>query len=168
MIWVNGVHIQRSIYLISCPCKRKRRRWIAFERVLTRTVAVSVRLFTRFFRFQPAVNTKVSHHLVKLEIRNPGLGIWNTATAQGIRNPINDWNPEPDRVPLTKNPQSSTLNPECMAWNSESKTVSRDLFGHASRVPSWCAFQIEMTGDKSAFWVRWWWYACWMHRVTSF
>ena len=25
-------------------------------------------------------------------VRNPGLGIWNTA--QGIRNPTEDWNPE--------------------------------------------------------------------------
>ena len=31
------------------------------------------------------------------------------------------------------------------------KTVSRDLFGHASRIPSWRPTQIEMTGDKSAF-----------------
>ena len=29
-------------------------------------------------------------------IRNPGLGNWNTATAEGIRNSINDWNPEPE------------------------------------------------------------------------
>ena len=66
---MNGVHIQRSIYLISGPYERKRRRWIAFERKLTRTVAMGVRCFMHFFRFQPAVNTKVSRHLVKLEIQ---------------------------------------------------------------------------------------------------
>ena len=46
-------------------------------------------------------------------------GILNTA--QGIRNPTNDWNPESkfhgQRL------ESSTWNPESTAWNPESKTV---------------------------------------------
>ena len=36
-------------YLISGPYERKRTRWIAFERVMTRTVAVGVRDVSRVF-----------------------------------------------------------------------------------------------------------------------
>ena len=52
-----------------------------------------------------------------------GFGIRNTA--QGIRNPTNDWNPESkfhwQRL------ESSTWNPESTAWNPESKTVLDSL-----------------------------------------
>ena len=52
-----------------------------------------------------------------------GFGIWNTA--QGIRNPTNDWNPESkfhwQRL------ESSSWNPESTAWNPESKTVLDSL-----------------------------------------
>ena len=51
------------------------------------------------------------------------LGFGNRNTAQGIRNPTNIWNPEPSKVPLTKNSKSSSWNAESMAWNPESKTV---------------------------------------------
>ena len=48
-----------------------------------------------------------------------GFGIWNTA--QGIRNPTNDWYPESKFHWLIL--ESSTWNPESMAWNPESRTV---------------------------------------------
>ena len=52
-----------------------------------------------------------------------GFGIRNTA--QGVRYPTNDWNPEPkfhwQRL------ESSTWNPESTAWNPESKTVFDSL-----------------------------------------
>ena len=52
-----------------------------------------------------------------------GFGIWNTA--QGIRNPIYDWNPESKFH--SQSPESSTCNPESTAWNPESKTVLDSL-----------------------------------------
>ena len=47
--------------------------------------------------------------------------LWNTEyTSQGIRNPSNDWNPESGiQVPLTKNLESSSGNPESMVWKSQ-------------------------------------------------
>ena len=52
-----------------------------------------------------------------------GFGIWNTA--QGIRNPIYDWNPESKFH--SQSPESSTCNPESTAWNPKSKTVLDSL-----------------------------------------
>ena len=48
-----------------------------------------------------------------------GFGIRNTA--QGVRNPTNDWNPE-FKFHWQKL-ESSTWNPESTAWNPESKTA---------------------------------------------
>ena len=49
-----------------------------------------------------------------------GFGILNTA--QGIRNPTNDRNPE-FQVPRIKNLESSTWDSESKVWNPESKTL---------------------------------------------
>ena len=60
-------------------------------------------------------------------------------TAQGIRNPTNDWNPQ-SKFHLQWL-ESSTWNPESTVWNPESKTVLDSLiwgdpvesvFGHVS------------------------------------
>ena len=52
-----------------------------------------------------------------MEIDILGFGIWNTA--QGIRNPTNDWNPESKFYwQILK---SSTWNRESTAWNPESQ-----------------------------------------------
>ena len=48
-----------------------------------------------------------------------GFGVWNTA--QGIRNPTNDWYPESKFHWQIL--ESSTSNPEPMTWNPESRTV---------------------------------------------
>ena len=52
-----------------------------------------------------------------------GFGIRNTA--QGIRNPTNDWNP--DSKFHWERLGSSSWNPESTAWNPESKTVLDSL-----------------------------------------
>ena len=53
------------------------------------------------------------------------LGFWIRNTAQGIRNPTNNWNPESkfhwQRL------ESSTWNPESTEWNPESKIVLDSL-----------------------------------------
>ena len=49
------------------------------------------------------------------------LGFGIRDTAQGIRNPTNDWNPE-FKFHLQEL-ESSTWNQESTAWNPESKTV---------------------------------------------
>ena len=54
---------------------------------------------------------------MKFEIQE--FGIRNTA--QGIRNPTNDWNPESKF--LSQILESSGWNPESTVWNPESKTV---------------------------------------------
>ena len=50
-------------------------------------------------------------------ILNPGL--WNRNTTQGIRNPAKSR----VQVPLTKITESSTWNPEPMAWNQKSQSI---------------------------------------------
>ena len=56
------------------------------------------------------------------------IGIWNTA--QGIRNPTKNYNPE------SKFP--STLNPESTAWNPEYKTLLGDLLTATERLQAIC------------------------------
>ena len=58
-----------------------------------------------------------------------GFGIRNTA--QEIRNPTNDWNPE--SAFYWQILKSSTWNPESIAWNPESKTVLDSLKGGEMR-----------------------------------
>ena len=59
-----------------------------------------------------------------------GSGIRNTA--QGIRNPTNDWNPESKFH--WHGLESSTWNPQSMAWNPESKAVLDSLTWRKSGV----------------------------------
>ena len=58
-----------------------------------------------------------SQEIFACGILNPVL--WNRNTTQGIRNPAKSR----VQVPLTKIPQSSTWNPESMAWNQKSKSI---------------------------------------------
>ena len=56
-------------------------------------------------------------------------------TAQGIRNPTNDWNPETKFH--RKRLESSTWNQESTAWNAESKTVLDSLMHGATVQQTW-------------------------------
>ena len=61
--------------------------------------------------------------ILRVESGILGFGIRNTA--QGIRNPVNDWNPE-CKFHLQRL-ESSTWNLESTVWNPESKTVLDSL-----------------------------------------
>ena len=71
-----------------------------------------------------SLGTRLIFLLVESEIRETfACGIRNTA--QGIRNPTNDWNSE--SMSHGQRLESSTWNPEFTAWNPESKTVLDSL-----------------------------------------
>ena len=74
--------------------------------------------FGKFLLLEPGIQK-----FVLLKSGTLGFGIRNTA--QRIRNPSNDWNPESKFQ--WQEPGTGDWNPESTAWDTESKTVSDSL-----------------------------------------